>query len=67
MLKDNPRLNIHMEVGNSQVLLAKLRRGELDFALIEGIIEKSQYHSRLFGLVGISPCLFPRSPWLLGE
>ena len=37
-----------MEVGNSQVLLEKLRKGDLDFALIEGIIDKVNYHSLLF-------------------
>ena len=50
MLKESPRLNIHMEVGNSRVLLEKLRQGELDFALIEGVIDKSKYHSLVFSL-----------------
>ncbi len=66
MLKDNPRLNVHMEVGNSQVLLAKLRRGELDFALIEGIIDKSKYHSRLFSLEPFVPVCSPNSPLAFG-
>ena len=60
MLKDNPRLNVHMEVGNSQVLLAKLRRGELDFALIEGIID------RLFSLEPFVPICSPNSPLAFG-
>lgn len=61
ILRENPTLNIHLEVGNSQVLLAKLRRGELDFALIEGVIDKTEYHSRVFSLEKFVPVCAPES------
>lgn len=61
ILRRNPRLNIHMEVGNSRVLLEKLRKGDLDFALIEGIIDKSSYHSLLFCRERFIPVCAPSS------
>ena len=48
LLKDNPNYKIHMTVANTQVLLEKLNRGELDFLLVEGMFDKAQYHSVLF-------------------
>ncbi|MGI6038354.1 MAG: LysR family transcriptional regulator, partial [Limnochordia bacterium] len=62
VLQENPKLNIHMEVGNSQVLLEKLRKGELEFALIEGIIDKSKYHCLLFSKEKFIPICSPDSP-----
>lgn len=61
LLQNNPMLNVHMEVGNSQALLEKLHQGELDFALIEGIIDKSSYHSLLFSLERFIPVCAPTS------
>ncbi|NMB01891.1 MAG: LysR family transcriptional regulator [Firmicutes bacterium] len=61
ILRKNSRLNIHMEVGNSQVLLEKLQKGDLDFALIEGVIDKSRYHSLLFSLEKFIPVCSPQS------
>jgi len=66
MLQRNPKLNIHMEVGNSQMLLEKLRRGDLDFALIEGVIDKASYHSLLFCRERFIPVCSPSSA-LAGE
>lgn len=64
VLRTNPRLNIHMEVGNSQVLLEKLHQGELDFALIEGIIDKAQYHSLVFSRERFIPVCAPSSTYV---
>lgn len=61
VLRTNPRLNIHMDVGNSQVLLEKLHQGELDFALIEGIIDKAQYDSLVFSREKFIPVCAPSS------
>ncbi|MGI6559617.1 MAG: LysR family transcriptional regulator [Limnochordia bacterium] len=61
ILQENPKLNIHMEVANSQILLEKLRKGELDFALIEGVFDKSKYHSLLFSLERFIPVCAPDS------
>lgn len=61
LLRSNSNLNIHMEVGNSQVLLEKLRKGDLDFVLIEGIIDKSKYHSLVFSREKFIPICAPNS------
>ena len=47
LLEDNPNYKIHMTVANTQVLLEKLNRGDLDFLLVEGMFDKGQYHSVL--------------------
>lgn len=60
LIKD-PRLTIHMEVGNTQVLLDKLWNGEIDFAIVEGIFDKSRYHSKLFRLENFIPVCAPSS------
>ena len=61
LLQKNPRLKIHMEVGNTQVLLEKLRKGEIDFAVVEGVFDKSDYHSMLFSLEKFVPVCAPKS------
>ena len=61
LIKENPRLKIHMEVGNTQVLLKKLRKGEIDFAVVEGVFDKSNYHSMLFSLEKFVPVCAPKS------
>jgi DNA-binding transcriptional LysR family regulator len=55
LIEKRPGLNIHMEVHNTQVLLEKLRRGDIDFAIVEGVFDKSNYHSILFSLERFIP------------
>lgn len=55
ILEKNPKLNIHMEVNNTQVLLEKLWKGEIDFAIVEGVFDKSNYNSMLFSLERFIP------------
>ena len=43
-----PNLHITMNVQNTKTLLDKLNEGEIDFALIEGNFNKSEYNHRLF-------------------
>lgn len=61
LIRKNPKLNIHMEVGNTQVLLEKLRKGEIDFAVVEGMFDKSNYHSMIFSLEKFIPVCAPNS------
>src|SRR5690606_35689384 len=61
LIKNNPRLNIHMEVNNTQVLLEKLWKGEINFAIVEGIFDKSKYHSILFSQEKFIPICAPNS------
>lgn len=48
LIMDFPSLNITMEVGNTKILLEKLREGAIDFALLEGHFDKSEYNSKFF-------------------
>ena len=50
LVSDFPRINITMYVGNTQSLLEKLRDGDIDFAILEGHFDKSNYNSLLFSL-----------------
>lgn len=48
LLCDFPKRNISMEVGNTKTLLESLRSGKIDFAILEGYFDKSEYEWRLF-------------------
>lgn len=43
-----PEMKIHMSVANTQVLLERLNNGDLDFIVVEGLFDKSEYDSTLF-------------------
>jgi DNA-binding transcriptional LysR family regulator len=59
LLEHDASLNVHMEVANSQILLERLRNGELDFALIEGMIDKARYHALVFSEERFVPICAP--------
>ena len=48
LIQDFPKRNITMEVGNTRSLLGDLRSGKIDFAILEGHFDKSEYEWRLF-------------------
>lgn len=48
LLEKNPYTHITMLVDNTQVLLKKLKAGEIDFIILEGFFEKTEYDSMLF-------------------
>lgn len=48
LLLDFPNINVTMKVGNTKVLLDKLRDGKIDFAILEGHFDKSEYNSIFF-------------------
>ena len=50
ILKKNPDTPVSMLVENTHHLLEKLDRGEIQFALIEGLFDKSAYHTELFSI-----------------
>lgn len=50
VLSENPATSVSMLVENTAHLLQQLEQGEMQFALIEGLFDKSQYHSELFAL-----------------
>jgi len=61
LLMKYPEMKIHMSVANTQVLLERLNHGELDFIVVEGLFDKSQYDSTLFSLERFVPVCSPRS------
>lgn len=60
LLRDYPDLKLHMQVNNTQLLLKKLNDGEINFALLEGFFDKSEYRWELFSkeefIAVCSPC-----------
>jgi len=47
-LKSHPQANLSMEVDNTDVLLAKLLDGSIDFAFIEGIFDREAFSTSVF-------------------
>lgn len=48
LIRDFPALNFTMEVGNTKILLEKLRDGKIDFAMLEGHFDKTEYNTLFF-------------------
>jgi len=61
LLTKYPEMKIHMSVANTQVLLERLNNGELDFIVVEGLFDKSEYDSTLFSLAKFIPVCSPES------
>lgn len=61
LLTKYPEMKIHMSVANTQVLLERLNNGELDFIVVEGLFDKSEYDSTLFSLEKFIPVCSPES------
>lgn len=47
-LLEHPGADVRMEMGNTEELLGKLRRGELHFALVEGYFDRTEFDSALY-------------------
>ena len=50
VLRTHPATSVSMLVENTHYLLDKLEQGEIQFALIEGLFDKTSYHSELLAL-----------------
>ena len=48
-LKNHPNTSVKMIVSNTHDLLDKINRGEIDFALVEGFFDKSEYDYLVYG------------------
>lgn len=67
MLGENPDMTLSMVVDNTQILLEYLKSGRIDFALIEGSFDKTQYGWEPFltgEFIGLCAC---GSPLAQGE
>lgn len=67
LLAQYPQMKIHMSVANTQVLLERLQKGELDFIVVEGLFDKSEYDSTLFSLEKFIPVCSPKSEFAKGK
>ena len=63
LILDFPNINITMEVDNTKVLLEKLRDGNIDFAILEGHFDKTQYNSMFFSLESFIGVCSPSHPF----
>ncbi len=61
LLTKYPNMKIHMSVANTHVLLERLNNGELDFIVVEGLFDKSDYEAKLFSLEKFIPVCSPQS------
>lgn len=66
LLKRRPELKIKMVVANTRELLKEIDEGEVDFALVEGFFEKSQYDHLTFSRERYLPLCGPASPLARG-
>lgn len=48
VMTENPELNFDMLVENTENLLQKLKKGEINFAVLEGFFDKSKFGHQLF-------------------
>jgi DNA-binding transcriptional LysR family regulator len=62
-----PEMKIHMAVANTQALLGRLNSGDLDFIVVEGLFDKSEYDSTLFSVENFIPVCSPKSKFAIGE
>lgn len=60
-IKTTPNAKISLYVENTAVLLEKLERGEIDFAVVEGSFDKSKYWYRLLSRVDFFGICSPKS------
>lgn len=67
VLSGCPDMKIHMTVANTQILLDKLNHGLLDFIVVEGLFDKSEYDTTLFSLENFVPICSPASRYAAGS
>lgn len=67
LLTKYPEMKIHMSVANTQVLLERLNNGALDFIVVEGLFDKSEYDSSLCSLEKFIPVCSPKSAFANAE
>ena len=60
-------MKIHMFVANRHVLLERPNNGEMDFDIVERLLDKSEYDSTLFSLEKSVPVCSPRSEFAKDE
>lgn len=67
LLRQSPDLNVRMEIDNTAVLLEHLDSGKIQFALVEGNFDHSQYESLLFSSEPFIPVCASSHEFTLGK
>ncbi len=67
LLRADPSLHPTMFVSNTRNLLTMLREGKIDFAFLEGIFDKGEYHSQVFSRERFVPVCAANSPLAKGK
>ena len=67
LILDYPTMEISMEVSNTEILLEKLKNGDIDFALLEGHFDKFKYDTYLFSNETFIGICSPNNPLSLGQ
>ncbi|MBC5786415.1 MULTISPECIES: LysR family transcriptional regulator [Clostridiaceae] len=62
-LQKYPTVSIDLQIANTQQLLEKIDRGEIDFALVEGYFDKREYDSRMFSKENYIAVCSPKYPF----
>lgn len=67
LLTKYPEMKVHMSVANTQALLERLNHGDLDFIVVEGLFDKSQYDATLFSYERFVPVCSSNSRFVNSE
>lgn len=59
-----PEMTFHMTVANTKALLEQLNHGELDFIIVEGLFDKTQYDTTLFSREKFIPVCSPQTEFV---
>ncbi len=63
LLSQHPEMKFSMTVANTERLLDRLNHGDLDFILVEGVFDKSEYDATLFSMERFVPVCSPLSEY----
>ena len=61
--KKHPEVHLQLQVGNTQTLLEQINQGELDFALVEGYYDRSEFDALIYSTQDFLPVCSPRFPF----
>lgn len=64
LYEKNPALDLQLTLENTELLLDEVRNGNVDFALIEGLFNKEEFHTRLLKKEEMILILPPNHPLL---
>lgn len=63
LLRERPQVSLHMVTANTQELLARLDRGTIDFAIVEGNFDREAYDGLVYSTHRFLPVASPDYPF----